>query len=442
MGLLPGERTMSTAVLQLHRRESFERNVGRALVAGAVAGGLNLALASIGWTLPLAYLALAATCLAFVRGDRADRILLAALALILPGLAWAMGFASGWTVASGGAAAGLLMVRANQCERGEEGQLGLDRPGGLNYALGAAATAGLSLAGVEVVRVLSLRLADISTPVGLAALVSGAVLALFVALGSLPAHVALRPDPVEARCEELIPQLSGEFRLLASRALALYRQCGAALARLPRDPAREELARTLSQMTRAAVELSSEWAGVEHELEERAHKELGLEIADLEKSARACTDVLARQQLLSAADSLREELGRVEELRLRRERILARLKAEVALLERARVALIGLRSGHAQIRAAELAGIARRFASLSRLQSDEARIADEVATGAAVAEYEAAAPERLRDSAARAELSHSAGLQRASRDRAEPVHPPETARSSTDVTPEPVRERG
>ncbi|HYX92838.1 MAG TPA: hypothetical protein VE782_14835, partial [Myxococcaceae bacterium] len=382
---------MSTAVLQFHRRESFERNVGRALLAGAVAGGVQLALDSLGWRLPLAYLALAATCVAFARGDRADRLLLSALGLIVPAVVWGMGFAAGWTVALGGAAAGLLMVRANQCERGEEGQLGVDRPGAVNYAFGASVTAGLALAGVEVVRVLSLRLADISTPAPLSALATGAALALFIALGSLPAHVALRPDPVEARCEELIPQLSGEFRLLASRALALYRQCGSALARLPRDPAREELARTLADMTRAAVELASEWAGVEHELEERAQKELNLEIADLEKSARACADALARQQLLSAAESLREELVRVEELRLRRERILARLKAEVALLERARVALIGLRSGQAQIRATELAAIARRFASLSRLQSEEARLADEVATGAAIAEYEAAA---------------------------------------------------
>jgi hypothetical protein len=138
---------------------------------------------------------------------------------------------------------------------------------------------------------------------------------------------------------------------------------------------------------------------VEHELEERTHAQLGREIEDLEKSARESSDELARRQLLSAAESLREERAQVDELRLRRERILARLKVEVALLERARVALIGLRSGQAQVRAAELAAIARRFASLSRVQSDEARIADEVATGAAIAEYEAAPPEPIRERA-------------------------------------------
>src|SRR5918996_4485950 len=258
-------------------------------------------------------------------------------------------------------------------------------------------TAVLAVLGMEVVNVLAIRLASISTPAALAAVATGAALSLFIALGSLPAHLALRPDPVEARCEELVPQLSGEFRTLAARALGLYRTCGAALARLPRDPAREELARTLSEMTRAAVELVSEWSGVEHELEERTHAQLEREIADLEKGARESSDELARQQLLSAAESLREEQVQVGELRLRRERILARLKAEVALLERARVALIGLRSGQAQMLAAELSAIARRFASLSRLQSEEGRLADAVATGAAIADYEATAPAPLRD---------------------------------------------
>ena len=389
----------STAVLQFHHRETFERNVSRALLAGAAAGAVHLGLTSLGLALPLPYVVLAATGAAFAGGNRGDRLLLWALAFTLPAVAWLLGVSAGWAAALGGAGTGLVMVRAAQCERGEEGQLGLSRPGALNYALAAASTAGLAVLGMEVVNVLAIRLASISTPAALAAVATGAALSLFIALGSLPAHLALRPDPVEAHCEELLPQLTGEFRSLAARALGLYRTCGAALARLPRDPAREELARTLSQMTRAAVELASEWTGVEHELEERTHAQLGREIEELEKSARESSDELARHQLRSAAESLREEREQVGELRLRRERILARLKAEVAQLERARVALIGLRSGQAQVRAAELAAIARRFASLSRLQSEEGRLADAVATGAAIADYEATAPEPVRERA-------------------------------------------
>lgn len=385
---------MSATVLQLHHRESFERNVLRALAAGAGAGALFLLTTRFGLGVPLAYLAISATALATVRGDRADRILLVALAVLVPALPWLLGLAPMWSVALAAGSAGALMVRAHMCERGEEGQVGARRAGAVNFILGAAASAALGLVGTEVARILWHRLGEIDTPSVLAAAIVGAALSLFVAIGSLPAHLALRPDPVEARCEELLPQLSGDFRTLASRALDLYRQCGEALSRLPRNREREELARTLSQMTQGAVELASEWSGVEHQLEERTQKELGQEIADLEKSAAESRDELARRQLLLAADSLREELQRVDELKLRRERIVAKLKVEVAMLERARVALIGLRSGHTQIRAAELGALARKFATLSQLQSDEARLADEVATGAELAHQEAEALRR------------------------------------------------
>ena len=121
------------------------------------------------------------------------------------------------------------------------------------------------------------------------------------------------------------------------------------MAKLPRDPAREELARTLSELTQRAVELASEWAGVEDALEAQSGRELQTEIASLEQSAASMMDPIARGQLEAAAESLREELVQVDALRLRRERILAKLKAETALLERARVALLGVRSGHAQL---------------------------------------------------------------------------------------------
>ncbi|MBX5482522.1 MAG: hypothetical protein IRZ16_11900 [Myxococcaceae bacterium] len=385
---------MSPALLQLHHRESFERNVTFALVAGLAAGAVHLLLTRAGFQVPLAYLAISGAAVATSRGRRFDRILLIALGLALPALPFFLGLEPGWTVALAAAAAGALMVRSHLCERGADGPLASGRPGGVNYVLGAALAAGLGLIALEVIRILGVRLSAIATPSLIAAGVLGAVFALFVAIGSLPAHLALRPDPVEARCEALLPQLAGDFHSLAARALELYRQCGEALTRLTRNREREELARTLSRMTTSAVELASEWSGVEHELEERTARELSEEIANLEKSAAGARDELAKRQLLLAAESLREELGRVGELTHRRERILAKLKAQVALLERARVSLLSLRSGQAQIRAAELSALSRKFSSLSELQSDEAKLADEVATGAELAHQEAEAARR------------------------------------------------
>jgi hypothetical protein len=383
---------MSATVLQLHHREVFERNVTRAIAAGAGAGLLHLATLKVGLPLPLAYLVMAGTVLAMARGDKWDRLLLSGLGVVLPALPYVLGMEPAWTAGLSASAAGALLVRAHLNERGEEGQVGERRPTLVNYLLGAGLCAGLALGGVEIARILAMRLAELATPVLLSASGVGAVVGLFVGLSSVAAHLALASDPVEARCEELLPRLSGDFHTLAQRALTIYRQCGQSLALLPREPAREELARTLSRMTRDAVELASEWAGVEAQLEERAQTELQTEREELLRAAKASTDAVARRQLESAAESLSEEVERLGELKQRRERILARIRAQVAQLDRARVALLSLRSGHAQMKAAELSALTRRFRALSSVQIEEGQVMDAVAAQVTLAQTEIMPP--------------------------------------------------
>src|SRR5882672_6571430 len=178
----------SSAILQMHQREDFERNVIRGLAAGAGAGLLALFTQWLGARVgvqgvPLAFLAIAGTALASVRGDKMDKLMLGAMALALPAAPWLMGFSQSWTVALSGAAAGALMVKARQCEKGEEGSVGAVRPGLVHYGAAATATAGLSVAGLEVAKVLALRMADWQTPGLLAALISGVVVALFAGIG-------------------------------------------------------------------------------------------------------------------------------------------------------------------------------------------------------------------------------------------------------------------
>jgi len=399
----------SSALLQIHQRESFERNVTRALFAGAGAGVVHWLTTRMGAVfapvfeaappasfpasdvqqlIPLAYLAVAGTAIASARGDRMDKLMLISLAVVLPGIPWLLGLSPEWTLGLGGACAGALMVRGHLSERSGEGQVGGHRPGQLNYALGALFTGGLAVAGTAVARVLSFRLLDMATPLFLVTVLAGVMMALFTSLGSLSAHLALTPDPVEARCEELIPTLTGELRTLANRALSLYRECGKALSQLPREAAREEMAHTLSQMTREAVELAAEWSRLEQQLEAGANHGLATQLADLTQSALAARDPIAKKQLELAASALGEELSRLEELKVQRERIVAKLKAEVALLERARVVLIGVRGGQMGLKAAELSALARRFSTLSSLQSVEARMAGALATSAELSQHE------------------------------------------------------
>ena len=371
---------MPAATLSLQQREIFERNVSRSLAAGALAGLAGFVSARFSLGVPLAWLTLVGVALAHVRGDRWDRILLTGLSFMLPAVPWLFGLSAAWTVAMAGAAAGVLMVKARLTERGEEGNVGVSRPGVAHYAAAAVATGGLAVAGTEVAKILFARLTQLSTPELFSFAASGTIIALFAGLGSLASHVALQADPVEARVEALLPSLSGEFEAQLTRALNVYRQAGVQLAALPRDAAREELARTLSKLTRDAAELAADWSGVEAHVQESAHQSLQKDIAELESSAKTSRDAVARQQLELAAKSLAEELERLGELKLKRERVLARLKSQVALLERARVALIGLRSTHATVRAAELSAVSRKLNALALSQAEEAKAGHEVAT--------------------------------------------------------------
>jgi hypothetical protein len=81
-------------------------------------------------------------------------------------------------------------------------------------------------------------------------------------------------------------------------------------------------------------------------------------------------------------------MERLGELKQRRERILARFRAQVAQLDRARVALLSLRSGHAQMKAAELSALTRRFRALSSSQLEEGQAMDMVAAQATLAQTE------------------------------------------------------
>lgn len=374
-----------SAVLQLHHRETFERNVARIVAAGALAGALQALGARVGLAPPLATLVLIAAVLAVLGGDRWDRGLLATLGVLLPALPHAFGLTAGWTLGLSGALTGALLVRAHLCQRGVDGGVADSRPTQLHLGLGALAGAGLALAGWQVAAILGLRLEQLETPSPLVPVLMGSVLALFVALASLAAHVGLTPDPVEARAAELLPRLPAVLHEPVSRALSTYRSCGALLAELPRDPARDELARTLARLTAEVMGAADGWAGVEAQLGADTTAALSRERADLSRSASAARDPLARRQLELAAEALREEEERLGELGLERERVVARLRSNAALLERARISLLGVRGGAAAVKGIELAALTRKLRTLSDVQHEDARAQQLAAAGAELA---------------------------------------------------------
>jgi peptidoglycan hydrolase CwlO-like protein len=90
------------------------------------------------------------------------------------------------------------------------------------------------------------------------------------------------------------------------------------------------------------------------------------QVKDLKARAAATGDSVARRQLELAASSLGEELNHLETLGRRKERLLAQLHAQVALLERARVSLVGAQGGELGDKGAQAAQLARRLAALGQ----------------------------------------------------------------------------
>ncbi|MFL5318217.1 MAG: hypothetical protein ACJ790_01075 [Myxococcaceae bacterium] len=389
----------SALSLQLSHRAQFERNLTRAVLTAAAAGLASLLFygsATAGffqWTVA------AAAVFAFSGGGRFERWVIRAVAGLLTLVALLIADQLGTIVC--GALTGVFLMFATIDARGTEATVAQLRPRPFGYALAAAAGAMLFPVGTVLGNVLAHRLVGAGLSWMIAMPFAGAVAALFTGFSALPAHLLLQDDPVEARASELVIKLSGELSELVGQLVGAYRHCGELLAQLPREPARAELAQTLSKATREALELAEHWSGVEAQMDSGAKGELEAQLHDLKKSVETSRDELAKKQLQHAAASLEEELQNLDTVSLRRERALAKLKALGAQLGRTRVSLLGLRAAQTQVKGADLLALSRKVQALSALEATRSDLEDAAAVSAELDAIDAGDAQRARAAAAR-----------------------------------------
>lgn len=383
--------------LQLQHRAQFERNVSWALLGGAGAGLLSAMSSGSRLGGFFVWAVAAGTVFFFAAGDSLDRWLMRIAGAALPAFMLIVPGRLGHAAA--GAVTGLLLVACSVAARGKEGQMAQFRPSTGAYVTAAAFGGVLMLTGRGASDILSHALRNAGLHWIPSLVVAGAITALFVAFAALPAHVMVEADPVEAKATELHASLSGELSELCERMLGAYRRCGELLAQLPRDAARSELATVASRSVNDALDLAHEWQQVETQLEESSAADLDKQLLSLRKDAEAAKDDIARRQLLLAADSLAEEVERLGTLSCRRERVMARLKATCAELDRTRLSLLSLRSARTHTKATDLLALSRKLKSLSSLESTKGALESALATGAELAHAEAVAAD---DASARA----------------------------------------
>ncbi|WP_338872196.1 hypothetical protein [Myxococcus stipitatus] len=200
---------------------------------------------------------------------------------------------------------------------------------------------------------------------GLLSLVLGyACVGLFWSIGTLPSHLVLHTDAVEARGNTLKDSLKGEAQELAARAVGLYQQCKAAVLRMPLSPGRQELLEVLEKMASESFSLAETHAALTAQLDSVVAHDVDAQVKELRARAAAIQDSVARRQLELAASSLGEELNHLDALNRKRERLLAQLHAQVALLERARVSFIGAQGHELGAKGEQAAQLARKLKGL------------------------------------------------------------------------------
>jgi hypothetical protein len=339
--------------LQLLHREDFEGRTLRALAGGAAVGFLA-ALAQRFHVAVDPGFAVVAAGLAAARPVLGYSAMLRLGLAVLPALPYFFEAADPVPQAlSGAVAAALVSFMGPGGERFGKGS---------EVAAAAVGAGALVPLGMYVQQVLDARF----FPGGglLGALVGFGAVALFWSVGTLASHLTVHVDPVESRGTTLEGKLSGEAQGLVGRTLHLYRQCRAVALKMAPGAGRNELVEVLRKMASEAFTLAESHAGLDAQLASVVQKDVDAQVKDLRARAAATEDAVARRQLELAASSLGEELNRLDTLSRKRERLLAQLHAQVALLERARVSLVGAAGSEASAKGAQAAQLARRLASM------------------------------------------------------------------------------
>ncbi|MGC4115746.1 MAG: hypothetical protein QM765_14325 [Myxococcales bacterium] len=260
--------------------EGFQKTVLRASAGGAAAGLAMYGLTQLpyplaiseGYTLvPFVCAAAAAAACGKTWKGRLAYGILGGLSGLLP---WLAGSHPTFWLAAAGAGVGSLFAHFRQKETGKEISVGKTRMGKASYAAAAGLSALAILAGRAVVEAFTTRgLLEGLLPAPLIAMTITAVLAFFMSLGSAGAHVAQDPDPVEKLYAAMQPELTGDLKLLAGRAMTNYRRCAEILANSEAGFARQQLSKSLNDVTLRILELGRRWQNIDRELGERAESE-------------------------------------------------------------------------------------------------------------------------------------------------------------------------
>jgi hypothetical protein len=234
-------------------------------------------------------------------------------------------------------------------------------------AVTAALTGALGFAGLYVGKVLlALPILGAMVPEPLGAAIAGAAAGLFFGLGAAPKHLARPMDPVEQKYLEALTVKDGELFEILHRALTIQHAVKQDLEKRVDDETVKLLGNRITELMLRILHIAQQCRTIESDLSAAPAYELEERIAQLSQKAEAATDGAARRTYESAIASLDEQRRALQAIGRGRERVIAKLHANVALLEKVRFSLLHLRSADAERVGGESSPVAEALEELGR----------------------------------------------------------------------------
>lgn len=196
----------------------------------------------------------------------------------------------------------------------------------------------------------------------------GAVFGGYVALGSLPGHLALASDPVRAAYERARRELTGRLLDNAARCWAMYERIlrSAERSLFPDQTEFDEFQGSLRDILLTTFDLSCRWQEVEGYLARLDTTEVQARLDDTLQRAASTADPVAKGQYAKIRKSLERRLADVQTLEQAKERVMSRLDYYFTVLEDLHLSTVRLRSSTAQADQLGAASLIERMEDLSR----------------------------------------------------------------------------
>lgn len=326
--------------LRFREHEDFQRAAIHMAIAGAlaglathVAGLLFPGFGGLGGPWALAVVMAAA---AFGAATPAARARVADLAIVVAaigvvGIAMKLATARGQEASLGAAA--FAVVFGALLARGEKGP---------RFAVTMMAAAGTALVARFVLSSFATSGAMADLPAWVVATIAGGAFAFVGVLGLLPRHVDIGKDRVQDAYDGVKDRLSGEMRDLADRGMSVWQK----VAETP-AAADGKSVKAFEDSVLRLFDVAKRWQAVEADGARVPADALVERMEGIQAKIDRTSDAIARAQYQRAHDALSEQLRYVKEIGTSRERVIARMHAYVAGMERLRFALINHRSADA-----------------------------------------------------------------------------------------------